>query len=1137
VSLHTHPLESAEADPLQSDSSFAPASSPSAPHECQSSQFIDWAKGWLVLEIAIHGQALWDRIAKTTPGEQGDVVRQLFDSLLDQFTIAGLDHESVEHRHALVAELRQARIKNAAPDDIAKWPSLTALFQLRSIDGHSLARQIVDFFQGTEGGHTIPLTCRNLDGIARVLPDAFSAWASAIDSPQTVPQPSTAESDANEHLRRGVELLERGEYRSAIAALTAGLKITPSFAPLYARRAEAYRLLGEVHRALADYEIALHLEPDAILPLLGRGVAHLAVGEFAKAQSDAAAVIAISEQQPLAYRTRAAAAIALGDPDAALADLAAAIELDPSDVESLHRRGVLLVDRDEIENAVLHFNRAIELNPQHIPSLLQRAHARRILGEANRAVRDYSEVLRVHPGNAHAFTSRGLAHELAGDRERAIADHTEALRLEPDNVQIYLSRAKIYRVLGDFAKSRDDLDQIVARQPDHSAARYHRSKVALARGQWQAALDDLDEVLRLNPDLAVAYASRAIVRERLNQFHEALADADQAVARMGETAGAHLIRGRIASQLRESLAAVENLTTAIERDRQIPLAYQERSIAYTIQGEYDPALADADRLVALEPGNAQAYAHRSMVHHLRGEIEKSLVDYSKAMSLDPRVIVAGWNLPLADHLRDRTSILLGDIVDGLRFRRNYPGAPAEPEWSIVRERARPTSSSALTKRSERPVPVAPPPPVPSKPAVEKIERPPTEAPHQTPREVADDQIAATSTASPASTTAKHDAVAATTAELSPIVETQPDAIALVETTAEASTPVTPKPAEKKTGSPSSAEAELRLKKPAKKPVEEITPTADDDIVPVDDDNVTENVTLEEIPFEETIDQSIDELFAEVGLEPADEDTAGATPPASEPIGFASAAPATMPQTPAAPTSASVQTIDCPLCRHRLPPAEVLSGGRFRCGSCNAIFFPGAARPAATTPAPALAPKMPSNAAAKARVAAARQAEDDDDPPTLFDRWKRPTPMAITGVVALLLLYFYFPTNLFGNSRHYSVYPATGSLMLEGKPLAKATLVLFPLNPEAEDHPRPKAESGPDGTFKLETYEKGDGAPAGEYAVQVVQMAPPTAKEIKEERVVYRNLLPARYANPQTSALRVRITSGENKLPALELKKK
>ncbi|MBL8849208.1 MAG: hypothetical protein JNG89_05970, partial [Planctomycetaceae bacterium] len=67
----------------------------------------------------------------------------------------------------------------------------------------------------------------------------------------------------------------------------------------------------------------------------------------------------------------------------------------------------------------------------------------------------------------------------------------------------------------------------------------------------------------------------------------------------------------------------------------------------------------------------------------------------------------------------------------------------------------------------------------------------------------------------------------------------------------------------------------------------------------------------------------------------------------------------------------------------------------------------------------------------------------------------------------------------------TVYPATGVLTFNGKPLADAEIALIPVDATAPPTVRPRARSTSDGAFAVWTYEQGDGAPAGQYKATVI----------------------------------------------------
>jgi hypothetical protein len=138
----------------------------------------------------------------------------------------------------------------------------------------------------------------------------------------------------------------------------------------------------------------------------------------------------------------------------------------------------------------------------------------------------------------------------------------------------------------------------------------------------------------------------------------------------------------------------------------------------------------------------------------------------------------------------------------------------------------------------------------------------------------------------------------------------------------------------------------------------------------------------------------------------------------------------------------------------------------------------------------------------------------------------------------------------GDSGHPKTYPVTGSVKLNGKPVEGA-VVAFQL---AEGKANAIGSTDAKGEYTLSTFVPADGAVAGQYRVAISKFStPPPDKAALQQGVVQsgdlpadyappgereggaagasgpKNLLPAKYANDQTSALRATVTeSGPNK---------
>ncbi len=114
-----------------------------------------------------------------------------------------------------------------------------------------------------------------------------------------------------------------------------------------------------------------------------------------------------------------------------------------------------------------------------------------------------------------------------------------------------------------------------------------------------------------------------------------------------------------------------------------------------------------------------------------------------------------------------------------------------------------------------------------------------------------------------------------------------------------------------------------------------------------------------------------------------------------------------------------------------------------------------------------------------------------------------------------------------------VYPVRARVLVDGKPAVQAQ-VLFHPSENTPEAPRPTGQTDDQGYFNLTTYANGDGAPEGDYAVTVTWFRVfPTGNQRNAE-LVRHNVLPRRYAVPDSSRLKATVSKGENELPPLQL---
>ncbi len=116
-----------------------------------------------------------------------------------------------------------------------------------------------------------------------------------------------------------------------------------------------------------------------------------------------------------------------------------------------------------------------------------------------------------------------------------------------------------------------------------------------------------------------------------------------------------------------------------------------------------------------------------------------------------------------------------------------------------------------------------------------------------------------------------------------------------------------------------------------------------------------------------------------------------------------------------------------------------------------------------------------------------------------------------------------------------VFPASGKVSFQGKPIPDATVRLHPVKPPDDGKPvyisRGRVEDG--GEYSISTYAIADGAPAGQYRVSLSWQGP--LKGLSEDEVdQLRERLPRKYTSPETSGLTVMITEDQNRIPEITI---
>jgi tetratricopeptide (TPR) repeat protein len=200
---------------------------------------------------------------------------------------------------------------NACPYTI---DSVYVMVKFRNESGSALGDGVWGLHFVTPGTHqvtrfTSPLSLADFHSVhvAKITTDSVEALH-ADPAPQPVPlivaakvvtpaKPESPSLSAEEHHRRGRELLEKRNYREAVTELSEAVREKSDFALAYNARGFAYYMLRAYRQANADLDEAIRLNPQYLNAFQNRSRARKAAGDLQGSVADANQARALTVRQ------------------------------------------------------------------------------------------------------------------------------------------------------------------------------------------------------------------------------------------------------------------------------------------------------------------------------------------------------------------------------------------------------------------------------------------------------------------------------------------------------------------------------------------------------------------------------------------------------------------------------------------------------------------------------------------------------------------------------------------------------------------------------------------------------------------------------------------------------------------------
>ena len=390
---------------------------------------------------------------------------------------------------------------------------------------------------------------------------------------------------------------------------------------------------------------------------------------------------------------RACRADLAAEPDGkAKADLVGAL----SDLEAKAAQAPPEARQAWIDGHLGDFNEVLRALGKDAPApLLQKAAraAARLNGRAERweESREFAdEALAYDPDDRDALISRSQADTGLADFARGYADAARAARLSPDSAGAYAARASAAYGLGNYLQALEDARRALALDPEDKTA---FALMKLSKGRAKK-VPDFERVAppRLADSVEREYHGMV---EQLNQAEERrLAPVEEpssgAVSRLVSSSSSKLT-------VKDYYGAVEDADKALALDPGNVRALYFRAAARNLVGEYAEAARDATLGLAARPGDAPLHDARAWAYNRMGRFVDAVADAHAALEADPRDGYALANRAYADEQRGDYQAMAEDYKAAAALNPQF-----EPTYAdAARRHGLATSAPARDARRQR----------------------------------------------------------------------------------------------------------------------------------------------------------------------------------------------------------------------------------------------------------------------------------------------------------------------------------------------------------------------------------------------------------------------------------------------------
>lgn len=444
---------------------------------------------------------------------------------------------------------------------------------------------------------------------------------------------NSPEESAQDHLQKGKELFEKGEYDKAILELKTSSQDND-------KRGETYYYMALLDEKNSNFKSmrqnllrTIELDPGLMDARLKLGKVQLLFGELEKALEQADAVLTAKPENIEAQLLKASVYVRQTKKDEADQIIDAVLKNNPDNIDALSLKAAQYFERNEIDQALSTVNAALGKDNKNVPLRLFKIKINAKRNNIDAVIEDYKELVKLYPDAENFKLSLASLYSMT-DKLQPAEDLLREMvnkihdKVEPKIVLLEFLNAKAKdRVVGEYKQFLEQNKQ----QPNPLL---ELSKWMLGAGYAEEAEKGLQQVVELEKDSALGLTAKTILaeialnRKQYDVVESALADILKANS---DFIDANLLKARLLLTQNKVDEAIELLNKTLWTKADSDNAYMLLGQAYAAKKDRKQADKNFKQALEINPANLAAlmpvygsYLQANQKETARQYLEKAL---------------------------------------------------------------------------------------------------------------------------------------------------------------------------------------------------------------------------------------------------------------------------------------------------------------------------------------------------------------------------------------------------------------------------------------------------------------------------------------------------------------------------------